>query len=72
MQVTVRFSNGSKYFSLGHTCVVEEVEDTGEVTEDDVDAGCSGAVVVKAEIIAVIGIDRSCSTYCSKASVTTI
>ena len=49
MQVTVRFSNGSKYFSLGHTCVVEEVEDTGEVTEDDVDAGCSGAVVMKAE-----------------------
>ena len=72
MQVTVRFSNGSKYFSLGHTCVVEEVEDTGEVIEDDVDAGCSGAVVMKAEIIAVIGIDRSCSIYCSKASVTII
>ena len=72
MQATVRSSNGSKYFSLGQTCVVEKVEDTGEVTEDDVDAGCSGAVVMKAEIIAVIGNDRSCSTYSSKASITII
>ena len=38
-------------------CEVEEVADVGKVVEDDVDDGCGGAVVVKAEVVAVIGID---------------
>ena len=38
-------------------CEVEEVADVGKVVEDNVDDGCGGAVVVKAEVVAVIGID---------------
>ena len=53
----------SKCLSLGQECVVKEVKDISKIVEDDVDGGCSGAVVVKAEVIAVTGMDsyRNCN-----------
>ena len=71
LQVTVRSFNGCKYFSLGETCEIEEIEDIGEVADDDgLDNGNGGVVVVKAEIVAIIGIEsyRSCRNCNAKVS----
>ena len=70
LQVTVRSFNGRKYFSLGEKCEIEKIEDIGEIVDDDLDNGNGGAVVVKGEIVAVIGIDsyRSCRNCNAKVS----
>ena len=55
---TIRSFNGAKYLSLGEGCDVKEIEDIGEVIDDENVASQSGsAKVVKGEIVAVIAID---------------
>ena len=56
--VTVRSFNGAKYLSLGEGCDIEEIEDIGEVIDDENAASQLGkAKVVKGEIVAVVSID---------------
>ena len=66
----MRSFNGCKYFSLEEKCEIEAIEDIGEVADDDLDNGNGGAEVVKADIVAVIGIDsyKSCRNCNAKVS----
>ena len=66
---TVGSFNGAKYLSLGEGCDVQEIEDIGEVIDDENVASQSGsAKVVKGEIVAVIAIDmyKGCHKYNAK------
>ena len=53
--VTVRTFNGAKFISLGENCVVEEIEDIGNVVDEDPEGGVGRAKVVKADIVGIIG-----------------
>ena len=57
-------------FVLGDRCEVQEIDDIGEVADDDTSDGF-GAAVVEAEIVAMIGVDnyRSCRNCNAKVSV---
>ena len=66
--VTVRTFNAAKFISLGENCVIEEIDDIGNVVDDeDPEDGVRRANVVKAEIVGIIcNVDtykscRSCS-----------
>ena len=55
---------------LGDRCEAQEIDDIGEVADDD-SSDWFGAAVVEAEIVAVIGADnyRSCRNCNAKVSV---
>ena len=56
--VTVRSFGGAKYLSLSENSAIEEVEDIGEVVEEDADDPV-GVKIVKGEIVHV----EKCDTY---------
>ncbi len=67
--VTARSFNQAKYVSLGEHATIEVAADTGEVENEVVAHGQSGAKVVEGEIVAAIGCDayrsyRSCKAKC--------
>ena len=53
--VTVRTFNAAKFVSLGENSVVEEIEDIGNVIDnEDLESGVGRAKVVKAEIVEML------------------
>jgi len=58
---TCRTYKGEKYLSIGQNCKVTQIEDIGEVVEDDVPE-TSAIKVVEAEVVTVVTIDtyKSC------------
>ncbi len=67
--VTIRFFNSAKYFSLGEKATIEEVDDIGEVVNEDVADGAGGVKMVKGEIVGVVGCDSYSSCRSCKAKV---
>ena len=52
---TIRTFNAAKFISLGKNCVIEEIDDIGDVVDDEVlEDGVRRANVVKADIVAML------------------
>ena len=64
--VTVRTFNAAKFISSGENCGIEEIDDIGNVVDDEnpVD-GVRRAIVVKADIVGIIGNVDTYKSCCS-------
>ena len=59
--VTVRTFNAAKFISLGENCVIEEIDDVGNVIDDeDPEDGVRRANVIKADIVCNVDAYKSC------------
>ena len=73
-KVTVRSFNGAKYLSVGEGCGINQIEDVGDVIDDEsAESGSGGAKVVKGDIVAVVSLDlykgcRNCNAKVANTS----